>query len=350
MRFIPLFFVLFAITAVSPAAADDGPPRKSELTRVMEKDVQKTVLRMEWRGVGTNLRFPDFLQAGGEEMKREFGMTDEQIEMLDNIGADMDPDAYPGIENDFARMQELHDVNRDLTVIPDDLRKELATLHETVSTRVMMKFDSETGDLLTPEQKHKFGELQIALMSVTPFPNPGMFEVLDLSEEQRQQLDAIKKELDPEFERVLDQVVERMFELSDEIEAAIGDSLENLSPEEAQKKREEIQRKFLAEHPGHKKSLDEMFKTCQAFTDKLKFRMYDILTDAQMGRLRDLIEHPPAYAKTILEKIRKELGESDDGPEKSINLNVWKPGDPIPEEYVQQRKVRFPKKSQKVSQ
>jgi hypothetical protein len=66
--------------------------------------------------------------------------------------------------------------------------------------------------------------------------------------------------------------------------------------------------------------------------------MFDVLTDEQMEKLQNLIDHPPDYIKTKIAEMKKMQGKNID-PIQAL-LNSWKPGDPIPEEYKKHRNSR----------
>ena len=81
------------------------------------------------------------------------------------------------------------------------------------------------------------------------------------------------------------------------------------------------------------------------FSRRLKFRMFDVLTDEQMERMQRIVANPPEFLRKILEEARKEREESEKKDQWQPGPNSWKPGDPIPEEYLQQRQERrFPRK------
>jgi Ni/Co efflux regulator RcnB len=67
-------------------------------------------------------------------------------------------------------------------------------------------------------------------------------------------------------------------------------------------------------------------------------KMFDVLTDEQWARLQKLIDNPPEHAKAYAKKLKEQMGESEKtGGAWQPGPNSWRPGDPIPEQYRQQR-------------
>jgi len=73
--------------------------------------------------------------------------------------------------------------------------------------------------------------------------------------------------------------------------------------------------------------------------------MFDVLTDEQWMRLQGLIDNPPECAKTILNRARERRGEREQSGVWQPGPGFWRPGDPIPAQYRQERNTRsrFPR-------
>jgi Ni/Co efflux regulator RcnB len=206
---------------------------------------------------------------------------------------------------------------------------------------------------LTPEQMKKIKEAQISMMSTIPIVSPSMFEALDLSDAQKKQLDGIKKEMEPEFEKHVDKLVDLQMKMMEKMQDALADldgKMGNMTPEERREYMQNIQENIRKSNPDLQRAMDEMMKSGQAFSDKLKFKMFDVLTDAQWKRMTDLIDNPPEYMKKVMAEMRKQMGTDDSRTNRSPSTwapgpNSWKPGDAIPEQYRQQRieRGRFPR-------
>ena len=255
-------------------------------------------------GYKTNI---DLTQSLGMSYFREgFGLSQEQIE---EIQRKVLVSPYAALENDPDFML-LRDGIRKFN--PDDPEATEETLKNYADFRVKLeamrreKHVSLFYENLTPEQAKKVHEFHIATMSETEYVFPRMFEALDLSDEQRKQFDAIQKEMRPEFEKHVDKI-----------------------------------REYWGRPPSEK---DAVRVSGKELADKLKIRMFDVLTDAQWARLQELVDNPPDHAKKWLaqQRTNREHARKHDawvpGP------GAWQPGSSaIPEQYRQERNRRFPR-------
>jgi Ni/Co efflux regulator RcnB len=168
-----------------------------------------------------------------------------------------------------------------------------------------------------------------------------MFESLGLTDAQKQEMEKIKKELDDEYEKIIDDIATRtrnlMNWMEDECEKKgwKGFNLDVLDADVRERYEKDI-----------KKNQDEQGSHVKQYVARFKTKMFDILTDEQWLRLQDMIDNPSGLVKTmqdILKGRQKKRQETEGvwtpGP------NSWKPGDPIPEEYRQERnkRSRFPR-------
>jgi Ni/Co efflux regulator RcnB len=103
---------------------------------------------------------------------------------------------------------------------------------------------------------------------------------------------------------------------------------------------EAIRKKLLAEDPEYKKIYEEIQSQGKAFSTKFKTKMFDVLTDEQWARLQQLIDNPPEHARAFRNRLQKQRGEAEKKGEWMPGPNSWRPGDPIPEQYRQQRNER----------
>jgi len=201
---------------------------------------------------------------------------------------------------------------------------------------------------LTSEQRQKIQESLLANLGAMPIISLNMFEALDLTDAQREQMEQIKKELEPEFEKTLDKWVNGELALDKRIK------------EEAFKQRDGIlivdntlRRKLVAEDPKLKEAFAEIQSQGRTFSTRFKIAMFDVLTDEQWFRLQDLIDNPPEHALVFRKMLKKLAGESEkDESETSESSDVWvpgpiswRPGDAIPEAYRIERNTRrqFPR-------
>jgi Ni/Co efflux regulator RcnB len=196
-------------------------------------------------------------------------------------------------------------------------------------------------DLLTAEQVQKMREFQLVQMESYFGVSARMFDALDLTDAQKQEMAKIKQELDAEVEKIIEnyadgQVLEAM--MLYEYRQTHGES-------GAKEDTMVIHQKLLATNPEYKKLMEGKKVASKAIAIKIKTKMFDVLTDEQWARLQKLIDDPPEYIKAFRKRSEelaaaraKKAGEYTPGP------NAWQPGDPIPEEYRQQRNERrFPR-------
>ena len=195
--------------------------------------------------------------------------------------------------------------------------------------------------ILTPEQERKLNESLLANMGDMPIISQSIFEGLNLSDTQKQQVEALKKEFDPELEKYL----ERHVNNSEKRKVKIS---EVLNKQEGATLKEKMQatNKILVEDTEYEKIWDEIRSDKQAFTAQFVTKMHTILTDEQKAHLQSLIDDPPEYAKIFGKYYRGEHRiKSEEGGEWQPGPDSWKPGDPIPEQYLQERNTgsRFPR-------
>ncbi|GHT10466.1 hypothetical protein FACS1894170_02580 [Planctomycetales bacterium] len=154
--------------------------------------------------------------------------------------------------------------------------------------------------LITPEQKQKIQEFQLATMSEVPIVSSKMFNVLGLSEEQQQKMSAIQKELDPQFNQYSDDFANSiplyMNKLLDTVEQ---DTSPTATIAEIQEKMKTA-RKELEQDGEFQKLLQDLYAKGKGFVVQVKFKMFDVLTDEQMKKLQDLVDNPPDYVKDFL--------------------------------------------------
>jgi len=237
----------------------------------------------------------------------------------------------------------------------EETRMKIFDLELKSSELMTKKRQNIVNENLTPDQLQRVMEFQISAMSEIALVSPGMFEALYLSDEQREELGGIKKELDAEFEKLMDRRSDvRLImseKLTDEMDK-LQDVLVGVAPnsEEWNRLTGDIGKKVAEANPDLWRKMVEVEKTIATFSDELKIRMFDVLTDGQWARLQDLIDNPPDYAKKWIAQVReanrRALNSLTDvwipGP------NSWQPGDAIPEAYRIERNERrnFPRPKQ----
>jgi Spy/CpxP family protein refolding chaperone len=212
-------------------------------------------------------------------------------------------------------------------------------------------------NLLKPEQKRIVKESELAMLGEMGILNPSMFECLDLTQEQKTQMEAIKKELEPEFGNIVEELVlaedalqQYKFDLFEKVGIKFdedgnvvdknGKPVEN-DPEAMGRIMSLMEEEILGNVEMRTKM--KLFnERASGFMQGFKFKMFDVLTDAQFAKMQRIIDNPPEYVKkrrNEMQKQRAEL-EKDKNNEWMPGPNSWRPGDPIPEEYLKQRQQR----------
>jgi len=280
------------------------------------------------------------------------------------------PEAWHISNDQLQQMKSAHhDILQELPENPEfqKLAEEQMTLHdphdpflsnadaETISryldignrqTALIMNplFDA-VDNVLTPEQKQKINETLLTTMNVMPNFSPMMFDALHLTDAQKQEMERIKKELEPEFEENLEYFASRQLVLlnkaHDELEkqGGMGDGSELVEKMIA------IEKKLQAEDEEFKRISDEVQSQSRAFSTKFRTKMFDVLDDEQWMRLLALLDNPPEHAKVLLEFVKGQSGESAGSGGWSPGPGSWQPGDAIPERYRRERNTRgsFPR-------
>ena len=247
----------------------------------------------------------------------------------------MDMDRNRHNDPDIKPFRDVMDKLRNAPFV-EETQKRMLDLQQKLQDIHRKKKEDFINESLTPEQIKRVKEYQIVTMLGDPYSSQkifSMFEVLGLSNAQRKQLEEIKKELRPEFEKFIDREAEQSASRSIKFGAECEKLLANVTDHaEQQKIMDEIQAR-LDKDPDDLRIRIELNEAQKALTLKLKFRIFDVLTDEQYDRVIQLVDHPPDYIKRIIEWRNKPRVWTP-GP------NSWQPGDPIPEGYRQQRQTR----------
>ena len=325
-----------------PDFASQDPERmKNELEKVIRSFWEDQAATTMVMGLG---RFP--------EIRTAWGISNEQFQQFRNpIGPEI-------LENpEFQALDEEHGtLARTFRESGDSLgqdtvaemQQKLRDLRDRMNVIATNMAVDVINDLLTPEQKQKIRESQLASMAEMPFILPAAFEALHLTDTQKQQMGEIKKELEPEFEKHLEKFVEGQMILSNKMSAELArqGSPRFRGPDSMLEGMQAIAKQLSAQDPEFKRVQNEMTSLSQTFSTQFRTRMFDVLTDAQWARLQELNDNPPEHILAIRKRLRAMRSDSEQadggwqpGP------GAWQPGDGIPEGYRIQRETRrqFPR-------
>ena len=356
--------LLFALMTVAFAQSDNNAAARLEAlqksleaqrTMTRSPEMQQRMRDGMMRSVtsmyeGSNLSVMGMLQI--DHYREGLGVTEEQNQKIQGVmrnpASFNDPEFKP-IMDEMNKLRDEAPGGPFADNASEETKRRFSEIQDKIQDLMFKKMANAVNENLTPDQMRKVHEFSLSTMTYSPVVSPNMFEALDLSDSQKQQLDEIKNEMRPEFEKSMEQWVRVQFEWQKKFQKARDDELDEklkgvTDPDEF----ERIMREPRTTNPIHTPEEQQEFLDAaasgRAFTDKLKFRMFDVLTDEQMERMAQLIDNPPDY-------IRKMQGRgihSDDSPpgEWRPGPDSWKPGDPIPEEYREERRARFPKRTQ----
>ena len=118
-------------------------------------------------------------------LMEEMGITEEMA-----MSADWEPDLETMLKMQAEMMNFMED--------------SMETMGSLMNTVVADAFD----EFLSPEQLQTIQESQLANLGELPVFSPSIFEALDLTDAQREQMEQIKQELEPDFEANLDDWVD----------------------------------------------------------------------------------------------------------------------------------------------
>ena len=306
-----------------------------------EMDVMKGLYRSLWNNQTANFTVMELLD--NADIRKAWEISDEQMQQYEDRKNDK-------LNDLVQRLVKMGVVEKKVVAVTKNENGEgvvFAALATPIEEMTVLEFtlgENENAEnfgslvmdavsdaiegVLTPQQWQNIRESQLANMDEMSLITPDMFEALDLTDAQRQEMAKIKKELEPEFEAVLDDFINGIIALQDESEDA----------------------------PKRKQKQEEVMSKGKEFSTNFKMQMFDVLSDEQWKRLQHLIANPPEHAKIFRAKLREQNGESEavasEKPEMEVwqpGPNSWKPGDAIPEKYRIERNERgkFPRVEEK---
>ena len=347
-----------------------------------EKKMITEVLRQFWDGRGANLL--TLAAANEDEAVRDaFGISKEQMELIDKrMNAAMESTEEPMFGSSFDQfMEEMgafsddgepneEAIQRIQEEVMQRMQEHMGDAYERMTSLMINAITDAMDDVLTPEQRQTINEATLANLAELPIVSPEVFEALNLTDAQREQMEWIKKELEPEFEETLEQWVDGALAMEKKIREEYGkalNSLSELSPELlihdfAERMREfdgeqmpapgevviaairedgeviqyvvdakvhaeileeirvarrhpnfdDIRKRLLAEDPEFKRIATEMQTLSRTFSTRFRMRMFDVLTDAQWMRLQELIDNPPEHALLLRKKMRELLNVGEE--------------------------------------
>jgi len=329
--------------------------------RAMQEQMQRQAIRHSmnsmWSGDGANFMLIGLLSHN--DFREGLGISEEQYQKLQDTGGTVQGSVQNAQNDPNVRAIQAEMVKLMMTEMPggpfaenvsEAAQKKLSDLQSRMATTtqeaIARNLASAINENLTPEQLRKFREFQISTMSEAPFVTPSMFEALDLSDDQRQQLGDIKKGMEPEFKKWVDKTIDAKLRFSEKLLAEYIMQVDGTTTRLSLDNIPEVEEKIRKAHPELVRELNEIMESGRKLADKLKVEMFDVLTDEQWERMLNLIDNPPDYARKMIARMRekRENTNASTGAWRP-GLDSWKPGDAIPEQYRKERneRRRFPK-------
>jgi len=347
-----LFLFSFELSAQEggpPAMPSGGFAQIRQTPRMLEgmKTGMKTGIRSFWNGRGASFMVVPLLNE--PEVREAWAVSDEQHQQIQDIQRTtmFGMQNHPEFQDLTAEMRAIQTPGDPFLQNADaETRKKFQDIQERMGTLAINLTADAVEGLLTPEQQRKMKELQLSNMSEMPVISPNMFEALDLTDAQKQQMEGIKKELEPEFERNLEEFANGqviiMSKMLGELEKQGGDFT---NVRGMQEKMQAIAKKLTAEDPEFKRIQEDLLTKGKLFVTQFKTKMFDVLTDEQWARLQELTDNPPEYVLSLRKKMRERMGiGGEQAGAWQPGTDSWKPGEAIPEEYRQNRPARgFPR-------
>ena len=330
-------------------------------------DRTESILRSEWSGQRTFSSTWGLLSSEDSGVRIALNISDEQYQQIQEANHVSFTDD-PEMEKNYHELFQLQmQTDRDANSADEETINRMKELEDIVfdwAERIRLE---RLDAVLTPEQEQKIAEIKLVAIGETPLVSPHVFDPLGLTDVQKQHMERIKKELEPEFEENLEILLNSRKILSEkwadewdaEYERQGGDEAltklvmfdekTGLSTREANREKMDaliktIHEKMTAD-AEYKSIQNEMNTSGKAFASQLRVKMFDVLTDEQWVRFQKLIDNPPEHAKAYLKEVRKWQGEAEKSGEWLPGPTSWRPGDPIPEQYRQERNTRrgFPR-------
>jgi Ni/Co efflux regulator RcnB len=344
---LTISYLLFLYTsyAQQPAPPNFAQLRNSPAMQQAMKNGMKSGFRSFWDGRGANLMAVGLMN--DPDIRAAWGVSDEQYQEIKSLPMRLQTEIQKNPEFQIL-MKEVQAIGKN-PFGPDADEETQAKIMDIQGkmTSLSIGIMSDSIDtVITPEQKQKVNESLLANMAEMPMVAPSMYEVLGLTDAQKQEMAAIRKELEPEFEKSVEDFVNgtmlTMNMMFDELEKQGGDLT---NPLEVQEKIITVAKKMEAEDPKFKQIQQDIQSKGKQFAMHVNTRMFDVLTDEQWDRLQKLIDNPPKYAEVFRKKIQDKKAASEKAGAWQPGPNSWKPGDAIPESYREERneKSKFPR-------
>ena len=196
-------------------------------------------------------------------------------------------------------------------------------------------------ETLTHEQMLKVRKLEMQLMPELGIPFPSMFDTLELTDEQKKEMNRIADEMKAEYEGLIREVTTLKAE---RIVSTYGllKGKTFTSREEFDKSLRDIHRQYVPSEETRKKNKDLQERGTK-FTSLLQNRLMNVLTDEQLDMMQKIMDESPRFVRQRLVRFKAEREGQSKSPTYTPGPDSWRPGDPLPAQFKEERKRRpFP--------
>ena len=306
---------------------------------------QRTMMKAQWNGKATRFSIQPILD--NTEFRKTLGFSEDQISQLDFMTSKNGSLGHwyqSKAKNDPVLKQKLAEMlgfleTRRTSGFSDEQRERYNELQADTTAYYFEENQKDLERILTPQQLKSVHEIEIAMLSEIGIVNPGMFDALDLTDEQRANMKGVKEEMEKEFNTLVEDTVKMQNNFKDVYYDVLkNESLETYSA---------FDKAYAeaAKNPQIREKIEKLRSTNmekgRKFLDRFKIKMYDYLTDEQLEKMQNLIESTPEIYLDGLRKRREAAQKSGNWQPGEYS---WQPGNPIPEEYIKKRLPgRFPR-------
>ena len=286
------------------------------------------------------------------------GLTDEQNERLsflrkdDEIGREVMmkrmQSPFPEYEQaELARRTALPENDPDFHNASEEQKKAYVAAASSSFHLFNKVMDEEIQNTLTPEQMEKVQLLKMQLLPEMGLPSVSMFEPLGLTDEQKEEMEAIKQEMMSEFDLLVDEamsqrreffkvMIESVVEANQETPLTSWDEVSKAMAQGAVK---------AGEKPEFRQRHQEFNKKGQSFATRFRDRLMNVLTDEQLDEMQRIMDESPDFVKQMIQVGKQQREAMEQSGQYIPGPNSWRPGDGAPADFKMERQEqRFPRR------
>ena len=351
---LPCLFLFSAIASAQQPEAEQQQIEyrlrvlTSPMRQLDELSESLAAFRAPWEGSGTVAALRMAMRLVGAD---ELGLSEEQKERLpfsaDGDGMKQAPyEDFYDTNNPTPELAQAREALKAALIPGDPLFERATEEQKSVFLEAATKIDglfqktlqAEIEETLTPGQMYEVRKLAMQLMPEMGLPFPPMFEILDLTDEQKREMDKIAGEMYVEYDRL---VLELLTHESEEKYSKYRSELQGktfASLEELNKSFGEIRNQFSLESAESRKRATEFLERGTKQVTLLQNRVMNVLTDEQLDRMQEIMDETPASVKKFLVRVKAMREFQKKIPIYTPGPDAWQPGMPLPVEIKEERK------------